>query len=586
MAAGKQRRARTGVGATHSIFVRLTAFALLISMVPVLLISGLSLRRMEAMTAQRLGESYAWLMEEYLGNVEERLAQYDASLLDLSRNTTILDALTSDAGDAYTRGRTISTEVYKSVAMENHQEIRGCIVYSMDSPAYGSSATALTETELDMWRLSGWREGQTWFFGESWDGRGTLSLVYPINDVDVDALTSRQVGLIRLEIYMDRLFERRSDGEYQVAVFAGNGRCLYASDERAVPLLEGLADERADSDGERFDVGAYTALAAPMEDYGLSVVCLFDGGELARERNAAQRLTYLVTIALAAVIVAVSYLYFRHFSRRVDALVQKFRIAAKGDLSPKPPIAGGDEIAMLDRQFGQMLTEMDDMNRRTLAQQSEIREEQFRNLQLQINPHFLYNTLETISAIGAVHGAFQVCDLCQRLGDIFRYSLGKNEGRYTAVANEIRQTQNYIFIQQVRYRFEAEYSIEVDAEKVYMLRFLLQPIVENAVLHGLAHRVEPGTLSVRAWRRDGDLMIRIADNGAGMTPERLEAMRARLLGVRGESKGIGIWNIGQRIRLTHGAPYGVEVESQPGQGSAFTLRLPYITEDDLANEEV
>ena len=323
-----------------------------------------------------------------------------------------------------------------------------------------------------------------------------------------------------------------------------------------------------------------------MDGCGLTVVCLFDRSELAREKGAIKQLVVPIMLALAGTIVAVSYLYFRHFSRRVDALVQKFRYAAKGDLAPKPPIAGSDEIAMLDRQFGQMLTEMDDMNRRTLAQQNEIREEQFRNLQLQINPHFLYNTLETISAIGAVHGAFQVCDLCQRLGDIFRYSLGKNEGRYTAVANEIRQTQNYIFIQQVRYRFEAEFDVELDAEKVYMLRFLLQPIVENAVQHGLAHRAEPGKLQLWAGVRDGELRIRIADNGAGMPPDQLQSLRARLLGVESGGKGIGIWNIGQRIRLTHGAPYGVEVESRQGQGSAFTLRLPYITEDDLANEEV
>ena len=580
-----RRRARTGVGPFHSIFLRLTAFALLISVVPVLLVSAGALVRMETMTEQRLGETYEWLVDEYLGGVEDRLSRYDAGMRELARNTTILDALVDESANAYARGRAISAEVYKSVALENHQEIRDCIVYSMSHPAYGSSATTLTDTEVQMWRENGWSEERSWFFRETWDGRWTLSLVYPIDDVDVDALTSWQVGAVRLEIYLDRLFERRSSGEYRVAVFEdGRGRCLYRSDEALAGHLDGWPDEARPS-GEWVELGEDMALEAPERDYGLRVVCLFDGGEMAREKDALKRLVYPAALALAALIVAGAYFYFRHFSRRVDALVGKFRIAAKGDLSLKPPIRGGDEISMLDRQFGQMLTEMDDMNRRTLAQQNEIREEQFRNLQLQINPHFLYNTLETISAIGAVHGAFQVCDLCQRLGDIFRYSLGKNEGRYTAVANEIRQTQNYVFIQQVRYRFEAEYAVEVDAEKVFMLRFLLQPIVENAVLHGLAHRAEPGRLEVRVWRRDGDLMIRIADDGAGMTPERLEAMRARLLGVRGGEKGIGIWNIGQRIRLTHGAPYGVEVESRPGQGAAFTLRLPYITEDEIAHEE-
>ena len=576
----RQRRARAGVAPFHSIFVRMTAFALLISVVPVLFVSVMALRRMEDMTEERLRDSYAWLVDEFIGNAEERLAQYDASLSGLSRNTTILDALTDDRADAYTRGRAVSAEVFKSVSMENHREIRDCVVYSMGPPAYGTSASTLTERDVELWRRSGWREGQAQFFAQTWDGRWTISLIYPIDEVSVQELTSRLVGLIRLELYIDQLFGRRSQGEYEVAVLeTATERCLYASDERVAPLLDGWASGAADD-------GGYTALSAPVDGCGLTVVCLFDRSELAREKGAIKQLVVPIMLALAGTIVAVSYLYFRHFSRRVDALVQKFRYAAKGDLAPKPPIAGSDEIAMLDRQFGQMLTEMDDMNRRTLAQQNEIREEQFRNLQLQINPHFLYNTLETISAIGAVHGAFQVCDLCQRLGDIFRYSLGKNEGRYTAVANEIRQTQNYIFIQQVRYRFEAEFDVELDAEKVYMLRFLLQPIVENAEQHGLAHRAEPGKLQLWAGVRDGELRIRIADNGAGMPPDQLQSLRARLLGVESGGKGIGIWNIGQRIRLTHGAPYGVEVESRQGQGSAFTLRLPYITEDDLANEEV
>lgn len=232
---------------------------------------------------------------------------------------------------------------------------------------------------------------------------------------------------------------------------------------------------------------------------------------------------------------------------------------------------------------------MDALNRKSYAQQTAIREAQYRNLQLQINPHFLYNTLETISAIGAVHGAFQVCDLCQKLGDIFRYSLGKNEGKYTAVADELRQTRNYIFIQQVRYRFEAFYSVDVDPDEVYMLRFLLQPIVENAVLHGLAKRDEPGVLEVYIGRRGDDLEIRISDDGAGMSPEQLDALSRSLrenTDQRENNSNIGVWNISQRIRLSYGEPYGVEVQSRPGQGSTFTLLLPMITKGMIENDEV
>ena len=102
----------------------------------------------------------------------------------------------------------------------------------------------------------------------------------------------------------------------------------------------------------------------------------------------------------------------------------------------------------------------------------------------------------------------------------------RNEGKYTALANEIRQTQNYIFIQQVRYKFEVYYSIDLDADEAYVLRFLLQPIVENAILHGLARRADPGTLEVHAYLDQADLMICIRDDGVGMDADTLANLRA------------------------------------------------------------
>lgn len=298
---------------------------------------------------------------------------------------------------------------------------------------------------------------------------------------------------------------------------------------------------------------------------------------------------YPLVLVLVAVIAACAMIYFRSFSQRVNKLVRKFRIAATGDLMPKPPIGGEDEIAMLDSQFDQMLCEMNELNRRNDAQRNTIREARYRNLQLQINPHFLYNTLETISAIGAVHGVFQVCDLCEKLGSVFRYSLGKNEGKYTALANEIRQTQNYIFIQQVRYKFEVYYSIDLDADEAYVLRFLLQPIVENAILHGLARRADPGTLEVHAYLDRADLMICIRDDGVGMDADTLANLRALIAAdtdSREDVTKVGVWNISQRIRSEFGDSYGLEVDSWPGHGTEFRLRLPYLTGEMIVNDEV
>ena len=577
----------------RSITARLTAFALLISILPVVTISSLMTFRMEKMIESELQQSYGWLVREHLSHVEEKLRQYENSLLYTSRNTTILENLTGDAGDAYLRGKAISNEVFKSVPMEDHQEVRNCIVYSMveESPVYGSHAAMFTAWDDALWRKKGWDGGQGWYLNRSWDGRWLLSLIYPVVEVDVQGFTASRQALLKLDLYLDRLVQPYSGWrgsvaeDYQLVLADADGGLLYATRSG----LDQIAEEwmQSGSIGQMQSFGAWTVQGEQVLDYGMSLIYLFDNHEMIAQRSALKRMVYPMVLLLTLVIIAVAYLFFRSFSSRVNLLVEKFRRAGEGDLSPTPPIGGEDELAVLDDRFGRMLVRMDEMTRRSIAQQTEIREAQYRNLQLQINPHFLYNTLETISAIGAMHQAFQVCELCEKLGDLFRYSLGKNEGRLTTVASEIRQTRNYIFIQQVRYQFEAYYSVEVDAEDVYMPRFLLQPIVENSVLHGLAGKNGAGTLEVYVGRREEFLSVRISDDGVGMDAEQLEALRARMrdtMDRRENGSNIGVWNICQRIRLLCGDDYGVEVYSRPGQGTTFLLKLPFITKGMIEND--
>ncbi|MGN0801732.1 MAG: sensor histidine kinase [Candidatus Faecivicinus sp.] len=587
---GARRTGASEVRLSRSIVIRLTAFALLISVFPIFLISSMLLLRMENMTERELIQSYQWLVSEHLGNVEDALERYESSLRYTTSNTTILEALSSTGGNAYLLGSVVSTEVFKTVTMENHREVRDCIVYSTDAPAYGTRVTTFTEVVEREWLSRGWNGGEDWFVDEGWDGRKLMSFVMPLDVVDVDAFVTRRAGLIRLDLYLDELFApaRGGEREYQVVLLDQDGGTLYSSGAGLEDVVANWMQASGAEQGVQM-LGSFAVLSDVLPEYGMTMLYLFDINELNLQKNALKEVIYPWAMAIALVIVLGAYGYFRHFSRRVNVLLEKFRIAGAGDLSPTAPIGGEDEIAVLDRRFGQMLREMDALNRKSYAQQTAIREAKYRNLQLQINPHFLYNTLETISAIGAMHGAFQVCDLCEKLGDIFRYSLGKNEGKYTAVANELRQTQNYIFIQQVRYRFEVFYSVDVDAEEVYMLRFLLQPIVENAVLHGLAKKEGPGTLEVYVGRRRNDLEIRISDDGAGMTEEALDALRGQLredADQRENVSNIGVWNISQRIRLSYGEPYGVEVQSKPGQGSTFTLLLPMITKGMIASDEV
>ena len=570
----------------HSISVRLTIFALLIGIIPLLFVSALLMRRMELMTESELRQSYQWIVNEYIENIEDKLRLYEDSADYAAQNTTIQDALADEGGNPYALGNTISTEVFKIVPMERSKEVQECLIYAAGpARAYGTRVTEFAHLDRIKWLDCGWNGKDDCFFDTTWDGRQVMSIIRTIDSVDVDMLRSYRVGYIRLDLYLQGLFgpavgEARN---YRVVLTDEEGRCLYASDGEAAAVYE------ARDAGEESYPGAYTVLEEEIAPYGIRLIFLFDNNELIMEKNQIKLSVYPMAALLSLLIILGARVYFTGFSRRVGQLLEKFRMAGSGDLSPTQPIGGRDEIAVLDRRFGQMLQDMDEMNRRSAEQKNTIREAKYRNLQLQINPHFLYNTLETISAIGAMHGVMQVCDLCEKLGDIFRYSLGKNEGKYTTVERELRQIQNYIFIQQVRHKFEVFYSVDVSASEVYMLRFLLQPIVENAVQHGLVKNGRPGTLEVCVSERGGDLEISIGDDGVGMTEEELEILRARLLestDQRENVSNIGVWNISQRIRLSYGEPYGITVQSKPGMGSIFILRLPMITKGMIENDEI
>ena len=177
--------------------------------------------------------------------------------------------------------------------------------------------------------------------------------------------------------------------------------------------------------------------------------------------------------------------------------------------------------------------------------------------------------------------------MCGKLGDIFRYSLSQRYDTLAPLACELQQLENYIYIQQVRYQFQASFVITVDPQTVYVPKFMLQPIAENAVLHGLRQKSQPGTLSVVASRAGEGLAISISDDGAGMDEAQLTHLRRELqredaAPATDSGLGIGILNIQRRIRLAYGTGYGILVESRPGEGSTFTLHLPWLTQGDAA----
>lgn len=578
---------------SRSIFVQLLVFSLLASLVPTLLISIFLFYKLDRTAQAEVQDYHDQITSQYMKNIEEKLQQYRNSLEVIANNTVILNTLTDETLNPYDKGELVSKEVNNSLLLEKQSEVRNCMIYSsvQDCKIYGRRASMMQQASREVWYLQerAMKDDCFSYFALK-DSEPILSLVKDIEELDTEHLSRSQLGIIKLDVAMKRLFvpaatDSEENATYDVIVYKNEGedaKILYQTlKENGSEILKkywsDTAKEETGANSEGL-IDTYTVAGQTLEDYGLNLLFLFDNQDSLEKRAEIIETILPLLLLLMIAVTGVIYWYSKDFSSRVELLVKKFRRAETGDLSVSEKISGTDEIAVLDQQFNRMLGKLDQLIKTSYVQKLENKEAQLKNLQLQINPHFLYNTLETISSIAAVKQVFVVCDICGKLGEIFRYSLGKNYGELVPLEQEMTHIKNYMFIQKIRYgdRLQVFYNIDVDAAHVHIPRFILQPIVENAISHGLSNLTSVGTLEVSAFEKKDRLYIEIEDDGEGMVREKVAEI-TRFINtakpVEGK-KNIGIRNVNQRIKLAYGEAYGITIRSAPYQGSRFTIQLP------------
>lgn len=578
---------------SRSIFVQLLVFSLLASLVPTLLISIFLFYKLDRTAQAEVQDYHDQITSQYMKNIEEKLQQYRNSLEVIANNTVILSTLTDETLNPYDKGELVSKEVNNSLLLEKQSEVRNCMIYSsvQDCKIYGRRASMMQQASREVWYLQerAMKDACFSYFALK-DSEPILSLVKDIEELDTEHLSRSQLGIIKLDVAMKRLFvpaatDSEENATYDVIVYKNEGedaKILYQTlKENGSEILKkywsDTAKEETGANSEGL-IDTYTVAGQTLEDYGLNLLFLFDNQDSLEKRAEIIETILPLLLLLMIAVTGVIYWYSKDFSSRVELLVKKFRRAETGDLSVSEKISGTDEIAVLDQQFNRMLGKLDQLIKTSYVQKLENKEAQLKNLQLQINPHFLYNTLETISSIAAVKQVFVVCDICGKLGEIFRYSLGKDYGELVPLEQEMTHIKNYMFIQKIRYgdRLQVFYNIDVDAAHVYIPRFILQPIVENAISHGLSNLTSVGTLEVSAFEKKDRLYIEIEDDGEGMVREKVAEI-TRFINtakpVEGK-KNIGIRNVNQRIKLAYGEAYGITIRSAPYQGSRFTIQLP------------
>ncbi len=286
----------------------------------------------------------------------------------------------------------------------------------------------------------------------------------------------------------------------------------------------------------------------------------------------------LMVLGCSILSVVLSYIYALTISKPLNRLIKTMNEVKRGNLSVSIIDNSRDEIGEVVGNFNTMLNEIKNLMESVKNNEKQKRKAEIKVLQAQINPHFLSNTLNTVKWLAGAQKAHNIEALVSSLIQLLHVSMGKGDD-FITMREEVEYIKSYINIQEYRYydKFKVVFEIEEDILDYKVLKFLIQPVVENSIIHGVGPMTEQGLISIKGFKYNDVLKIRVTDNGQGIPKEKLR----KLLTVddyadKSKFSGIGINNVNERIQINFGEKYGLQIESVPKLYTTVELTLPII----------
>jgi sensor histidine kinase YesM len=445
----------------------------------------------------------------------------------------------------------------------------------------------------DWFRETVRQDGRVHFDGPIPEPGAFRDAAYASSIVIRDFSNPTEFIVVRVE-YSDVLFRSMSrtsniSDKSRLIILNGDHEPVYASRPGPDPaadreLLAGLPPE----------AGSYWAgegdeawlVSHSRSDYsGWHTVLMTPRSEIIGPLEQIKTATLLTALAAFGVTAVVSLLFGRRITQPILSLYRSVSRVKRGDFSERAVVHRSDEIGRIAMKFNEMQDELQNLIETKYIYQIKLREAELSMLYAQINPHFLYNTLDIIKAQADYYRVGQIGDMAQSLADMFRYNLKSGGDGVVTLGDELEQIRSYMNIQRIR--FEERLSFDLDIEEGLheypLIKMTLQPLVENAVFHGIERSVGKGVIRVSARREGERVRIAVSDDGAGMAPGRLEMLREMLRrplypdGIQpGAGQfGIGLHNVYARYKIRLGARFDMEIDSIPDRGTTVSLLLTW-----------
>ena len=330
-------------------------------------------------------------------------------------------------------------------------------------------------------------------------------------------------------------------------------------------------------------------IQVPQEEYNLEAFVLVSQSLLTATQKSLIRTLLIIMTAMIGLIVLLVFMLSRWMTKPVEEMRNTIVRIKNGEASLRvSPVGWSEELTVLGTEFNEMLDRIQAMAEEELQNKMLVERTEFKMFQAQINPHFLYNTLNTMSGIANAQNCPLVSGICHSLSAIFRYSLNMTD-ELSTVQNEMAHVRNYLYVMDVRNGSTIAYDYQIDSDTLadQMPRICIQPVVENALTHGLRNvRRKDKKLLIRSEHVKENLVITVQDNGAGMDAESMNRLLDQNDMKRVESGiSIGILNVNARLKRLFGEKYGLHIESTAGEGTTVTITVPAVSTENSGDME-
>lgn len=379
---------------------------------------------------------------------------------------------------------------------------------------------------------------------------------YMINPSDGEGMGYMVVGLSQKLLGKSFVMGNESFNSSNFMVLDEEGKLIYfvGNEKRETAIMEAFSNPEKNSLYLFSSVTNYTT--------GWSIVNVVEKNELSEESKGIRLLSFLV----AGCVLIVGFIMARIISRTISQPLKQLEntIAQVGE-GERHITEEFDysEVGRIGQKFKEMVNTNLELSEHLMAVKLNEREAELLLLQSQINPHFLYNTLDSLYFVAIMHGDDQMAEMVEALSDNFKLALN-NGNKYIKVADSVKWMQGYMKLQNMRYNNRFELFVDISREILQRetITFIFQPFIENAMYHGLEPKIGKGKISLRGWQEQNDMIFTIEDDGVGIDDmSRLE-------------NGYGVRNVIERIKLNYGEKYGVTFESSPGKGTKVTIVVP------------